>query len=341
MEASGRIERALDEAFAARDAEASSLVRAALRVAVLRQDAIAEYWLTLELEGTRVGVAKSEGHVDAVRRLDALLGPEESKAQRLVVLEAHIARRRMGAKESDGIMSVSVSEIELHGKSMQDIYDEAITPGMSPQDTALAVTRRDTARGTLLPTIVSNRAMLARIKDAAFGYLLEVETDLANGRTMPDSIARGREFVVAKLSQVSPDALVALLAAEDRSSGGNAEAMSHAATSCRRAIKALADALCPPTDPIIVDGITQVLDEEHYRNRLVEFVRRHRGKSSHANLVGSNITDLGTRLRALDQMASKGVHASISQAEAEACVTWTVMLAADLLRIYEETANAG
>jgi hypothetical protein len=171
MEASGRIERALDEAFAARDAEASSLVRAALRVAVLRQDAIAEYWLTLELEGTRVGVAKSEGHVDAVRRLDALLGPEESKAQRLVVLEAHIARRRMGAKESDGIMSVSVSEIELHGKSMQDIYDEAITPGMSPQDTALAVTRRDTARGTLLPTIVSNRAMVGENQGRCFWLL--------------------------------------------------------------------------------------------------------------------------------------------------------------------------
>ncbi|MEE6387209.1 hypothetical protein V3G71_00055 [Microbacterium paraoxydans] len=79
-----------------------------------------------------------------------------------------------------------------------------------------------------------------------------------------------------------------------------------------------------------------MMDDDHYRNRLVEYVRSSRGKSTHADLLASNIAVLGTRLKSLDDLASKGVHAGILLPEAEACVTWTYMLAADLLRVEEE-----
>jgi hypothetical protein len=78
--------------------------------------------------------------------------------------------------------------------------------------------------------------------------------------------------------------------------------------------------------------------DEHYRNRLVEYVRSNRGKSTHADLLASNIAVLGTRLKSLDDLASKGVHSEVPTSEAEACVTWTYMLAADLLRVDKETS---
>src|SRR5205823_2607915 len=125
-----------------------------------------------------------------------------------------------------------------------------------------------------------------------------------------------------------------LRAAETRSSESDGEAASQAATSCRRAIKALADALYPPGPHMTgKDGVTRLMDDDHYRNWLTTWVHERKGRSTHADLLASNLVTLGTRLKSLDDLASKGVHADLSRAEVESCVSWVYMLAADLLRV--------
>jgi hypothetical protein len=81
------------------------------------------------------------------------------------------------------------------------------------------------------------------------------------------------------------------------------------------------------------DGIVRRMDDDHYRNRLTTWVHERKGRSTHADLLASNLVSLGTRLKSLDDLASKGVHADLSRAEVESCVSWVYMLAADLLRI--------
>lgn len=76
------------------------------------------------------------------------------------------------------------------------------------------------------------------------------------------------------------------------------------------------------------------LRDLYYRNRLTTWVHERTGRSNHARVLASNLVTLGTRLKSLDDLASKGVHADHSQAEVESCVSWVYMLAADLLRIY-------
>lgn len=188
--------------------------------------------------------------------------------------------------------------------------------------------------------LTERRGVLERVKDAAYTYVLDAEAQILAGEVVPDSVARGREFVETELARRAPKALEALRAAESRSSENESEAASQAATSCRRAIKALADALYPPGPPVTgVDGVTRSMDDDHYRNRLTTWVHERKGRSTHADLLASNLVTLGTRLKSLDDLASKGVHANLSQAEVESCVSWVYMLAADLLRVEVQASS--
>lgn len=336
MDANARLDAALGDALQrSSDLPTSSLVRVALRVAVLRQDPLGEFWLRIELEG--VTTSRSEKGKEALARLTALVGAEIADQRTENEVSALIARRVVDQDGKKGSLIMGVAELESHVESMQSLYDDRVTPGMTPIDTGLASINRDRARSALAPALQRERAVLARIREAAYGYMLEAEAELIRGELIPDVLSQGRAFVDTEIALRAPNAREALAAAEERLANGEEEAMSHAATSCRRAIKALADVLYPPSSPVVDgSGVSRILDDEHYRNRLVEYVRQRRGKSTHADVLASNLAVLGTRLKSLDDLASKGVHTQVSRVEAQTCVSWTYMLAADLLRIESE-----
>jgi len=342
MDLSDRIQEALDDGLSAanKTLPTSSVVRAALRVAVLRGDPLAEFWLGMEMNGVEKDSARSAPALEIMGRHVALIGSEQAGAQRKAALEAFIVRRKLerGKEEMTGF---GVGELERHQASMQSIYEEPVTPGMTPLDTGMSDLRHDKVKATLLPHLLQQQGVLERVRAAAYQYLLDVEAEILRGQDVPDVIAQGRRFVDTQLALLAPAALDALNGAQDRLAKDDHESLSHAATSCRRAIKALADELYP-AGPIVVDGdgVKRVMDDEHYRNRLTEYVRARSGKSTRANLLVNNITALGTRLKSLDDLASKGVHSEISRSEAESCVSWTYMLAADLLRVREEAQLA-
>lgn len=338
IDVEARLSQALDEALRnASVSSASTNVRSALRVAILRQDPLGELWLRIELEGINASTSNNDRLRDALSRLAALVGSEEAEARRVRKMESLFARRSIETDGQSRVVAHGVSELETHNRSLQALHDEDVTPGMTPVDTGLASMTREKVRSAIAPTLIQQRAVLERIKDAAYAYLVDSESELLRGQTVPDALAEGHAFVEKTLAERSPDALTSLIAAQDRLAHGDEEAMSHAATSCRRAIKALADLLYPPGPPVVDEGgVTRDLDEEHYRNRLVQYVRDRQGKSTHADVLTSNIRTLGIRLKSLDDLASKGVHVKVSKDEARACVSWTYMLAADLLRIEQE-----
>jgi hypothetical protein len=87
----------------------------------------------------------------------------------------------------------------------------------------------------------------------------------------------------------------------------------------RRAIKAAADFFYPPSDQIIKrsDGTERVLDDEHYLNRLQEYLSANLAKSSSRDLLNAELDHLGAFARRLNKVASKGVHAAVSMSEAK------------------------
>jgi hypothetical protein len=334
MESSERIGRAINDALAAvtANAPASVICRSALRVAMLQRDTLAEFWLRLEVQGFD-GASQDRNRM-LLARLTAQIGAEEAQEQWKDSAEAIQARRTIEFEGKDVVLGPSVAELETTLSSLLILHDDEIPGGMTPLDTGLAYLDRKKTRSSLSIPVAGRRSMLERIKDAAYTYVLDVEAQILSGESVPDSVARGRQFVETELARRAPKALEALRAAESRSGKTEHDAASHAATSCRRVMKALADALYPPGPPVAGDdGIVRRMDDDHYRNRLTTWVHERKGRSTHADLLASNLVSLGTRLKSLDDLASKGVHADLSRAEVESCVSWVYMLAADLLRI--------
>lgn len=340
MGPSERIARAIDDTLAAvaANAPASVIVRAALRVAMLRQDTVAEFWLRMEVQG--IDDSSQTRNRALLARLTAQVGADEAQAQWEIAAKAMETRRTMKHGDETVILAPSVASLETSVESLMTIHDDDIPEGMSPVDTGLAFLDRRRVRADLTMPLAERRSMLERIKDAAYTYVLDSEAQILVGAAVPDSVARGREFVEAELARRAPKALEALRAAESRAVEGDGEAASQAAASCRRAIKALADALYPPGPPVEgEDGVTRSMDDDHYRNRLTTWVHEKKGRSTHADLLASNLVTLGVRLKSLDDLASKGVHADLSQAEVESCVSWVYTLAADLLRVAVQSAT--
>lgn len=79
------------------------------------------------------------------------------------------------------------------------------------------------------------------------------------------------------------------------------------------------------------------MTDDAYRNRLLQFASERLG-STHNDLVKETMRSLGARLQRLNELSSKGVHDEVGRIEAETCVMWTYLTAADVLRIADGTS---
>lgn len=57
-------------------------------------------------------------------------------------------------------------------------------------------------------------------------------------------------------------------------------------------------------------------------------------------VVRVTLQGVDSRLRALNELASKGVHAGVTAYEVDTCVVQTYLVAADVLRIHERANTA-
>lgn len=114
---------------------------------------------------------------------------------------------------------------------------------------------------------------------------------------------------------------------------GDSEALSQAALSCRRVLKAVADVVQPASaEPIIgLDGAEHDLADGAYVNRLVAFIQSSYPDTPGAVAVAA-VRDLAHRLSALNDLASRGVHSDrLTFFEARQCALLTYIVAGDML----------
>jgi competence ComEA-like helix-hairpin-helix protein len=142
-----------------------------------------------------------------------------------------------------------------------------------------------------------------------------------------------RERVDDLLLDICPDAVEKFMSAYQMLGSKSSEDWSLALTACRRVIKAVADALFPPTDEQR-DG--RKLGEEQYINRLWAFLDDHLEAGSDKDLAKAHVDYLGSFIQRLHEKTSKGVHVSVTYEEAVRAVLYTYLTLGDILEFAVE-----
>lgn len=318
-------------------------VRRAIRIATKRQDYGSLLRLLLEtFDFTPQTKIDNPAYQDAQTNLAALVGKEQADRQMIqIVLRHQRDRARLGSP--DTVHAQSVGQIEASLRQIVEVMDHysRVPSNLTPIDTYFVAKDYDQASAKVMPARADLEAVLERIRQSVHGILVDTERQLESGQRRPNVFERGQAYIEASLTQRAPEALAMFQAAEEALGRGQQEDLSHALTSCRRMIKALADALYPATDEIITgaDGRERKMADDAYRNRLLQFAIENIEGSTHRDFVKEALRGLGNRLNRLDELSSKGVHDTVSRTEAETCVMWTYLTAADFLRIADGSSS--
>src|ERR1017187_3543731 len=327
----GMVEAALDDF---EELSASGAARRALRVATLLNDQPAVIWLRREDEELAQDELTLEFQSKVVTNLvmnDLRHLPRE-QAFGIVMsgFSAYYKRRRI---DDSTIIAIPLQDIERH---IELVEGEAtrlvdyVPPGLYQKVMEARMTTN------------KERALLGRTKGAVHEYLLGVEKRMVFETAAGDIFARVKQRVDAAVSVASQEALDQFSSAYERLAAGDAEALSHALVSCRRILKSVADVVYPARNKPVTgpDGVERRLTDERYINRLLQFVSEQVGKHGSGEVLQANLNELGARLSAVDRLASKGVHTSVTIAEVEVCIVQTYMAIGEILRIGFDVPSA-
>lgn len=179
-------------------------------------------------------------------------------------------------------------------------------------------------------SIVTQRAVIGAVIGALHAYVAEKEVELRFGSAVESAFENVRSVVDARITELVPEAAVMLAAAFENAASGNFEHWSSAAATCRRLLKAVADALRPPGAPVSGRPMT----DDKYINRLVDWIVAQGGVGgTFKDVVTSDLEDFGKRLDALDGAGHKGAHAKVTQYDASRFIAGVYLLLGDLLAI--------
>jgi hypothetical protein len=284
----------------------------------------------------RVGAAE-------MRRLSAEIASHMTRHEWQVIGERVSQKYLAGRAVPEGSQAMSLAATEEHIAGLEaQIASLSLPSGLHPVD--LYRRHEDLLKATATMNTAATRArtMLVGVRNEICDYLGRAERELLFGQVSADIWERNRQFVDERLATIAPDALEQFAAAYRRQAEGDAEARSHALTSCRRVLKTVADALYPATGNKVagIDGAERKMTDDKFVSRLCQFVTEKAQGSNSQALVVSQVRELATRLDALNSLASKGVHASVSQHEVDHCLIQTYITVGDLLRIEAGTSAA-
>jgi hypothetical protein len=319
------------------DVPLSAVALKALRVARLRNDWEAQWWLQLEM----TTIDEEGGRAGDMQRISADIAPHLTKEEFDEMGTRLIHQWVTGPRSiaADKFAPQGIAELELRGRSLQAAIDGL--PSVNSPDP-----RRNTevikGRMELQAALSETLNILQRQRHGIALYLSRVDTRMHFGRVNGDIFERNRQYVETRLREIAPQVLDQFASAYQRHADGDAEAQAHALLSCRRVLKSLADALYPASNILVegVDGRARVMDADNYLNRLCQFAADASTGSKSRDLIVSNVQALGGRLSALNRLDSKGVHADVSNSEAEQCLIQTFIVVGDLLRIADHESAA-
>lgn len=325
-------------------ARLTPVMRKAIRIARLRSDWEAVYWLSMELEplGDKEARARRIGEVapfftrDEMRRIHDRALDQSISSRSFGRVDEH------GDVDEDTMTSLSVPELEEVIATPSEVRRDPLPANLHPVDAAMLAERRRASEERTAFSTTELKKVLARLAQQTHAFLSRTERQLALGQQQAGFLERNRIYVEQHLGQLSLEALDQLRVASQRASEGTAEGRSHALTSCRRALKSIADGLYPPRATPVrgADGKDRVLDDSKYVSRLWQFLADSAAGTASKKLLQSEVDQLGSRIDRLNELASKGVHEQVTVFEVNACIVSMYSVIGALLRLQEEDSGA-
>jgi hypothetical protein len=291
------------------------LARKTSRLARLLDDVEALQWLHFEIAGYPV-------------EADNTLAP--------LPWSAAMRSNRAGLNEGKAVAyTTPLGQIQAH-------IDAAMTQLQAAADRPVSVTSANPhqfvqppagntlERSGLRNFIGDQRALLDKVVGSLHVYASSKYQELRFGSAVETAFEVVRQRVDASISALVPEALPKLAAAFENASSDNPEHRANAAATCRRLLKAAADALRPPGAD--VDG--RKMGEDEYINRLVDWITEKATSDTAAAMMVADLEHLGPRLDAALDAGHKGTHAEIGIFEASRFVTGTYLVLGDILELH-------
>jgi len=307
----------------------SSIIRKCNRIARLRNDFINLWWLEWEM----INVGDENLSAEIVKKIAPHLTKEEMIQHIDNFLKRWGNERKCAAigdnlkiEHDEGFINCGVGEIEIKIRKIENIAAESFSPKS-----------RDILKRATDELVGSYEVALDRIRGRVHIYLSETEKQLIFGQINADIFERNRIYVDSKLGKLNPEVMSQFVSVYRRMQEKDPESYAQAATSCRRIIKSLADALYPPSgNPIrCADNNDRILSDDKYINRLRQYLQEQIPHSSSSELLLADVELLGKKIKKLNDLTCKGAHAEIPEFEINQCVIQTYLMAGDILRISE------
>jgi dsDNA-binding SOS-regulon protein len=222
--------------------------------------------------------------------------------------------------EEKNVLAISVgdfpAELEQCERSINDL---TIPPTMGEFDSAAFTDRYSSVKANLRLRIRGINAIKSRILNHCLNFAIQVERQLAAQQKTKTFLETAQNEVQNYFKSRSDDVYEKLQKANQLIDSSSQEDMSLLLTQVRRAIKSVADYFYPAkVDKVkCVDGTERKLGDEQYLNRLHEFVYSTFERSTATDLLRAEFDYLLEFAKKLNDLASKGVHAEVSLAEAK------------------------
>jgi len=191
-------------------------------------------------------------------------------------------------------------------------------------------------RSQISNLIKDYRALLSKIKNNIYNYVLNINLQLRFEHTTESIFQKTKIQVDKKLNTICPDAIRKFVAAYNRLSSDNPEEWSQAMSTCRNVLKEFADFVFPPQNEKYRNKNGETLDvaDDKYKNRLIAFIdqQTHGDKGK---FTKSRLNDLMARIHSLIDLLSKGTHVGLDLQDVNICVIDAYLLIGSLLNLVE------
>jgi len=234
------------------------------------------------------------------------------------------------------VLGVAAGELESEIKRWQETLDDLNVPaGMSPYDVAAFTVAALEQKATVRARLAGLHTVKARLKMRCLNYAIGIERQLHAQREQ-EGFLHGVQNEVHNYFKGRGDEVVQkLVKASELAASKEGEDCALLLTEVRRAMKAAADVFWPVVSdqPVVcADGQERKLGDQQYLNRLQEFVRVKLRNSSSRELLSAELDHPEVFFRRLNDLASKGVHAEVTVAEARQGLVGLYFFLSNLIR---------
>lgn len=213
------------------------------------------------------------------------------------------------------ILKIAAGEIETELVQWENsIADLTVPAGMDPFDMAAFTDGYTREKAKIRLRIRAIQTIKARLKTRCLNYAIQMERQLEAQKKTQTFLEDVQSEVNNFFKAHSIGVYHKLHKAAQLAISNDVEDSSLLLTEVRRALKAAADYFYPPVSGKIEcsDGVQRSLGNDEYLNRLQEFLAINMNRSAAKDLLESELDYLAVFMRRLNDIASKGVHASVT-----------------------------